>query len=149
MITDHLSHADRYHAVAPRLARAFEFLQNTDLAVLDEGRYELDGTNLFVLVQRYVTKTPDQGRWEVHRQYADLQLVVQGCERMGYGPLGRFAGGTYDADKDIAFLAGAGDLLTLADGEFVLLWPGDVHMPQMAVDNPAPVKKIVVKIRMD
>jgi YhcH/YjgK/YiaL family protein len=148
MITDHLNHADRYHAVAPRLARAIEFLTHTDLATLEEGRYELDGSDLFVLVQRYTTKTPEQGRWEVHRQYADLQLVVQGRERMGYGSLGRFTGGTYDADKDIAFPAGTGDFLELADGEFVVLWPGEVHMPQMAVGDPAPVKKIVVKIRM-
>ncbi|MCX6550067.1 MAG: YhcH/YjgK/YiaL family protein, partial [Acidobacteria bacterium] len=144
-----IARAHRYHALDARLARAFEFLQQTDLAALEEGRYELDGANLYALVQHYTTKRPDQGRWEAHQRYADLQCVVTGTERMGYGPLDRFTGLGYDAEKDVEFLTGSGDYLQLKAGEFVVLWPGEVHMPQMAVDAPGPVKKIVVKIAVD
>jgi beta-galactosidase beta subunit len=31
----------------------------------------------------------------------------------------------------------------------MVLWPGEAHMPGMAVDAPGPVKKIVVKIAVD
>jgi YhcH/YjgK/YiaL family protein len=39
-----------------------------------------------------------------------------------------------------------GDFITLGDDRFVVLWPGDAHMPGIAVDAPAEVRKVVVKI---
>jgi biofilm protein TabA len=149
MIADHLRHARRYAGLLPRLDRAIDFLATTDLTALPEGRHELDGANLYVLVQAYTSKTPDQGRWEYHRHYGDVQLVVAGRERMGCAPLDRFTGGTYDAQKDITFPDGHGDFVELSAGGFVVLWPGEVHMPGMAVDVPEPVQKVVVKFRVD
>ena len=43
-------------------------------------------------------------------------------------------------------LSGQAEFLTLGPGEFMLLWPGDAHMPGIAVGDPAPIKKLVVKI---
>jgi len=149
MIADRLANAHRYMGLGPRIARAFEFLEHTDLDAIADGRYDLDGANVFALVQRYTSKPEEAGVWEAHRKHADLQFVVAGEERIGYGPIERFAGSGYDADKDIEFLTGSGDFLTLEAGGFVLLWPGEVHMPQMAVAAPAPVAKVVVKIRVD
>ena len=148
MITDHLANGLCYALVDTRLARAIEFLQRADLAALPEGRHDIDGDAVYALVQRYASKEPDQGRWEAHQRYADLQIVVEGEERMGYGQMGRFERGAYDPAKDIEFLTGEGDFVRLGAGEFMVLWPGEVHMPGMAVGEPSPVKKIVVKIRM-
>jgi beta-galactosidase beta subunit len=36
--------------------------------------------------------------------------------------------------------------VALEPGRFIIVWPGDAHMPGMAEGSPAPVKKIVVKI---
>ena len=149
MITDHLANGQNYTALGARIARAIEFLQHTDLDSIAEGRYELEGANLYALVQHYTSKLPAQGRWEAHQRYADLQYVVSGEERMGHGPLAWFSRGEYDADKDVEFLSGDGDFLLLKPGHFVILWPGEVHMPGMASGAPAAVKKIVVKIRID
>jgi YhcH/YjgK/YiaL family protein len=148
MITDHLANGHRYAALGPRLARALAFLQQSDLPGLADGRYDIDGEAVYALVQRYTSKRPDQGRWEAHQRYADLQYVAEGRERMGYGQLARFGRGTYDPAKDIEFLTGDGDFVLLGAGDFIVLWPGEVHMPGMAVGAPAAVRKIVVKIRM-
>ena len=51
--------------------------------------------------------------------------------------------------KDVEFLTGDGAFVQLAAGDFVVLWPGEAHMPGMANGAPAPVTKVVVKIRMD
>jgi YhcH/YjgK/YiaL family protein len=149
MIADRLANAHRYRDLGPHVARAFEFIARTDLTALADGRYELDGTHVFALVQRYASKPEADGFWEAHRLYADLQFVVAGEERIGYGPLDRFTGTGYDAEKDFERLAGSGDFLRLDAGSFVLLWPGEAHMPQIAVAAPAPVTKIVVKIRVE
>lgn len=149
MIADRLTNAHRYSHLGPRIARAFEFLEHTDLDAIAEGRHDLDGADVFALVQRYTSKPEAEGAWEAHRRYADLQFVVAGDERIGYGPIERFAGRGYNAEKDIEFFTGPGDVLTLEAGGFLLLWPGEVHMPQIAVAAPAPVTKVVIKIRMD
>jgi YhcH/YjgK/YiaL family protein len=149
MIADRLTNAHRYTNLGPRIARAFEFLGRTDVSALADGRHELDGEHLYALVQRYTSKPMADGRWEAHRRYADLQYVAAGEERIGYGPIDRFTRNGYDTEKDFEALSGDGDFLRMGAGEFVLLWPGEAHMPQVASAAPAAVKKVVVKIRVE
>ena len=149
MIADRLANGHRYAALGPRIARAIEFLTHTDLTAAAEGRAEIDGANLYAMVQRYTSKLPADGKWEAHRVYADLQYIVSGEERFGVGAVERFTRGAYDAEKDFEALAGDGDFLRLQAGRFVLLWPGEPHMPGMAIDAPVAVKKVVVKIKID
>jgi biofilm protein TabA len=54
--------------------------------------------------------------------------------------------GSYDAEADMERPDGEGSFFDLRAGEFVLLWPGEAHMPGMAIGDPASVRKIVVKI---
>ena len=116
------------------------------MASLPPGRYELDGINLYVMSQEYTTKLPEQGKWEAHRRYIDLQYIVSGTERIGYAHLSRLTQGDYNSEKDFHALSGVGDYITLSAGDFMLLFPEDAHMPGMAVGDPVPVKKVVVKI---
>jgi YhcH/YjgK/YiaL family protein len=146
MLSDHLSRAHLYRLVHPRITRALDYLQQTDVATLTDGTYAIEGDEIFAIVQRYVTKPLAQGRWEQHRRYIDLQLVVEGTERIGYAPASRLQAEPYDAARDLQWLDGHGDFLTLAAGEFVVLWPDDAHMPGIAVAAPAAVTKVVVKI---
>ncbi|MEO6223583.1 MAG: YhcH/YjgK/YiaL family protein, partial [Vicinamibacterales bacterium] len=69
-----------------------------------------------------------------------------GEEYVGVTPIGRLAAEPYDAEKDILWLTGEGDRVTLRPGDFVLLWPEDGHMPAMAIGDPIPVLKVVIKI---
>ena len=146
MITDRLSNAHLYHSLGAGIRRAFEYLQQTDLLSLPAGRYELDGKNLYVVSQEYTSKLPEQGKWEAHRRYIDLQYIISGTERIGYAHLSRLAQGDYNPEKDFLALSGVGDFVTLSAGDFMLLFPEDAHMPGMAVGDPVPVKKVVVKI---
>lgn len=149
MITDNVKNADKYKSLGPRFQQAIDYIQHTDLAQLAAGRYELDGKNLYVLIQEYASKLPDAGKWEAHRNYVDLQYIVQGSERMGYAMLKRLQMGAYDPAKDFQALSGEGDFVTLQAGDFMLLWPDDGHMPGMAVAESTPVKKAVVKIALN
>ena len=84
--------------------------------------------------------------WGGAPHYIDLQVMAQGAERICYAPLNRLAPGTYDEAKDFLRLSGEGDSVTLPEGRLMLLWPGDGHMPCLAVGEPEPIKKVVVKI---
>jgi YhcH/YjgK/YiaL family protein len=146
MIIDLITNAHLYADLGLKIKLAFNYIQQTDLLALDVGRYEMEGASMYVMVQEYVTKPKDQGRWETHRRYIDLQYIIRGTERIGYAHLSRLAPGVYDADKDFLALSGEGDFLTLTEGCFMLLLPEDAHMPGIAVDAPGIVKKAVVKI---
>lgn len=148
MVIDQIANAHLYVPLGARIGRALEFLRHPELASLDLGRYELDGDRIYALVSEYVSKPPDYEQWEAHRRYIDLQSLASGSERIGYAPLGRLDPKPYDDVKDMLRLSGSGEFLTLRPGDFVLLWPGDAHMPGIAVDEPMPVKKVVVKIRL-
>ena len=150
MIIDRLANAHLYADLSPQIKQAFHYLKKTDLITLPEGKFEIDGQKVYASVQQYSTKLKEQGKWEAHRRHIDLQYVIHGTERIGYVPLRQLSPkGEYDELKDILFLSGAGDFLTLTSGQFMLLFPEDAHMPGMAVTVPAMVKKIVVKIAVD
>jgi len=146
VVIDLISNASLYLPLGPGIARALEFLQRTDLAALEPGRYPLDGDRVYALASEYRSKQLEEGRWEAHRRYIDLQCVIAGIERIGYAPVGRLEAQPYDEAKDLMRLSGQGEFLTIGPGEFVLLWPGDAHMPGIAAGDPAPIKKLVIKV---
>lgn len=149
MIVDLLANSHLYRGLSPKIDRAFAFLHETDLAALEPGDYEIDGKRIYARALTYTTRVPEKGVWEAHRSYIDLQVMVQGAERICYAPLSQLAPGAYDEAKDFWRLSGEGDSVTLPEGSFMLLWPGDGHMPCLAVGEPEPIKKVVVKIAVE
>lgn len=148
MIIDHLKNASQYVGTDKRLAAALRYLQDTDLASVPPGRYEIDGSDVFALVQEYDSKLKEKGYWEAHRQYIDVQYVAKGAELMGYAHLDRLRPGAYDATRDFLPLEGEGDFFEVREGTFVILSSQDAHMPGIALTLPQPVKKVVVKVRV-
>lgn len=149
MVITSLKDAGRYRDLCPRLAAAFEYLERTDLAKAAPGRHEIDGDRLFALVSDYTTKPASELRFERHRRYIDLQYVVSGVELIGWAPVASLRADPYDAGRDIAFLDGQGSFVRMPAGQAMLLWPEDAHMPGVAAGEPAPVRKVVVKIAVD
>ncbi len=146
MIIDQLANAPLYFGLGARFARAFEYLLQTDFNALAPGRYEIQGTDVFALVQAYDTKPRAQGFWEAHRKYSDVQYVVSGVEQMGFTSLAHLQAGDYDAAKDFVPAQGAVEVVTVRAGSFALFMPQDAHIPGLALDVPQAVKKVVVKV---
>jgi YhcH/YjgK/YiaL family protein len=131
------------------LERAFEYLAGTDLSALPLGRTSIDGDDLFVTVSEAETKPPDQVRFEAHRRYIDIQLVLRGQESIGVAPASSLTTvEPYDPARDIAFFAVPPESRTveLREGEFVVFEPGDGHRPSLHLDGPHVSRKAVVKI---
>jgi biofilm protein TabA len=148
MIIDRLENAGTYAAVDTGIAAALNFLQTTDLEKAAEGRHDIDGDAVYALVMDYSTKPESEGVWEAHRRYIDVQYVVSGVERMGFNNLDALAAGPYNEDDDYLLLKGSGDFVLMPAGTFMILWPQDAHIPSIAVDQPAPVRKIVIKVQV-
>ena len=148
MILDDLKNAAQYHGLGARFEKGLRWLVDNDVAGMAPERYDIDGDDVYVMVQEYDSKPKADGFWEAHRQYADIQLVVAGAEHMGYAATPTLTAGDYDDSRDFLPLDGDGMFVELRAGTFMVLWPQDAHMPGMAIDASAPVKKAVVKVRL-
>jgi len=146
MILDSIHNADRYTALHPRFAQAFEFLAKTDLSSLPDGRIALDGDNLFVDVATNEGK--QTAPLEAHRNYIDIQMPISTTETMGWRPTADCLKTLqpYDAARDIAFFADEYAMrLQVQPGQFVVFFPEDAHAPAMAQGL---LKKLVVKVKI-
>ena len=151
MIVDRLENAEVYEAIYSKLTRGLTLLNDKSLAQKPDGRYESEGDEIYYIVQRYVTRPPEQGKLEAHRKYIDIQFIVSGQESFGYAPLKSLKEKTpYDDEKDVAFYEVPKDIAMtkLSAGMFAVFFPQDVHMPCLRVSGPEPVFKIVVKVKV-
>ncbi len=149
MILDDLENAGSYSCLGPRFERAFEYLRTSDLTATADGRHAIDGEEIAAIVQSYSTKPVEEGRWEAHRKYADIQYVVSGVELVGVAQLHTMeVTEDYDGDGDVAFFAGTGQRFVLAAGQFAIFLPQDVHMPGLILERPQTVRKVVMKVRL-
>jgi YhcH/YjgK/YiaL family protein len=148
VILDDLPRANLYFALSPGIRKALEFLQSTPPASLKPGRHVIDGDAVVAGVADYATRDEFDSRWEAHRKHIDIQLVLSGEELVGVAPLDNLIAEPYNDANDILFASGQGDLLKLTPGRFLVLFPHDAHMPGLQVGEPAPVRKLVVKVRI-
>ncbi len=112
-------------------------------------RVEL-GDGVFALEQAYVAKPRAEGRWEAHRAYIDVQVIVTGDELMEVTDTSRLVV-TEDRtpEKDVLFFAAydEGSVLRMRAGELAVFYPIDAHKPSLAAGDPAAlVRKTVVKV---
>ena len=149
MIVDRIANAGLYAGMGKRIALALDYLRKTDFGGVKAGRYEIEGANVYALVQERSTRPRESALWEAHRKYFDIQYLFEGVELMGYANVGDLAVcEDYDAEKDMVMLKGEGDFFVLRPGRFAIFGPEDAHMPCLALTAPQPVKKVVVKVRV-
>lgn len=133
-----------------RWQKAFAFLKSEDLKSLATGRYELEGSDLFAMIDEYITKDEEVARFEAHRKYADIQYVISGEERIGITPLENTKVTIpFDEDKDIVFLdASDFEYKDANPSRFFVFFPNDAHCPGVKMRNNSRVRKVVVKVRI-
>ena len=149
MILDTLDDTGRYYGLGERMRRGFEFLHATALHSLPQGRHEIDGARLFVIVNEDIGRGHAGARLETHRHYADIQVLLEGHELIGWRPLAEclHVSEPYDPERDIAFYADEPRVwLPLAAGHFVVFYPHDAHAP---LAGSGPLRKAVVKVALD
>jgi len=150
MIYDHIDNIGLYRFGAAAM-KAFEFLK-TLTPDTSEETFELDGRDVYVMVQSYETEAEPSPILEAHRKYIDIQYCIANAEYIAVAPLDESTIKTpYDGEKDVAFYL-AQKMMTLCamtPGRFVLLFPTDEHFAKMAAEAPCRIKKAVVKLRAD
>lgn len=138
---------------SPVLVKGLDWLKNTDIKKLELGRHDIEGDDIFALVQDVTTKKLADARPEAHKKYLDVQFVVDGQEKMGFVPdFGTEKVVEAHDDKDLYFYAPEikdESFVLATPGSYVIFFPEDIHRPCCAVnDEPTRELKVVVKVAM-
>lgn len=130
--------------------KVFDFISKNDLVNLPVAKYTIDGENVFAPVSEYETKLPADGKWEAHKKYLDIQIVLSGKEQMGIAPITESTVTVpYNETKDVMFVeTTAGKDYHALPGTFFIFFPSQAHRPNMMDGEQVKVKKIVFKVKM-
>ncbi len=150
MIYDNLSNIDLYKGLSPNIYEGLKFLREAD-ATIDNGVYQIN-PRVKAIVSEYETKIENEYGYEAHKKFIDIQYTLKGQERVACLPLDKLTGTKpYREEKDAAFFTANIQPMemTIGDGYFAIFYPQDGHMPQLGINNPTMVKKVVVKVQID
>jgi len=136
-----------------RLNQAINWVKTQNLRTLADGRYEIDGTNIFAMVSTYTTKPEKNCLYEGHRKYIDFQLLLEGKEWFCNTEESNVeVTQLYDEYKDICFgfsKTESEDRILLSGRKALLLFPYDFHKPCIAMNGKSEeVRKLVIKIAL-
>ena len=148
MIFDTLKNVDNYKGLG-RVYTALKFLAETDFTKIDLGRYELQGDDIFYMVQSYDTD-PDKTISEAHKKYIDIQYMVEGEEIIGVADISSEKElAEAKEENDVWFYNCKTELLVLSAGKYMVLYPNDLHCPGVATNGTAMTcRKVVVKVKV-
>jgi biofilm protein TabA len=135
------------------LKKGLEYLLATDFSKLADGKYEIDGNDVYAKVSSYKTKAQNEKKPEAHDAYIDIQYMAKGNEKLYFAPRSPERKVVEDklAEKDLAFYDNVPekDVATLSDGDYVIFFPWEIHRPGCNVGTEAEdVQKIIVKVKV-
>ena len=145
-----VSIAEKYDYLEEKFRVAYRWLAETNIKDLPEGFYPLLGDDVIAGVQEYTTFLWENGRFETHDKYFDIQYMVTGDEMFGICKRDGLKEADRIPENDVVFYeepARSGQVL-LREGDLIVVAPEDAHKPRCAAGEPAPVKKVVVKVRI-
>ncbi|NUQ82375.1 MAG: YhcH/YjgK/YiaL family protein [Bacteroidetes bacterium] len=149
MIVDQLSASARYEAIHPYLKTAFSYLQSTDFSSMTPGKYPVLGDDIFAILSDYQTKNRDETKMEAHRIFTDIHFLISGEEWVGYLPnTGQVPSVPYHPEDDYMLFDERCAYTRLVPGQVAIFFPPELHMPSIHNGSPAPVRKVVMKLRL-
>lgn len=151
MIYDKLSALARYRGLSKHLDMGIDFLRSTDLNALPLGRTEILGDDVYCNHFAYATEPISPASlFEAHVRYLDLHIILSGCEQVALAPVEALTEVEVRSDEDAIMYRGEAEhAITLEPGRFLLVYPGEGHLPKLAPKDPMDVDKLVLKIAIE
>lgn len=146
MIYETLKNLSVYSAMAPEAVKLLAEKLPQLNGETPNGKIVLIEDKLFILIQRYNTRSFEESKVETHGNFADLQMLLAGREEIGYADVaGLPCLSEYNAEGDYALFEAQKEqmtFMTLNPGNFTIFLPGEGHMPGCG-DGSAVVKAVI------
>ncbi len=152
MIIDRIENAPHYFGLGPQWKTALTAIMEFDNAKFQKGeKTELDNGVRFL---QFEPSTKDRSGviFEAHRKYADIMFFPSGEEKLAWKSTPDLKNITeeYKEEGDCLLADLDADALEvpMKPGMFIVFMPQDAHGPDIAIGEPGPVQRIVVKVPM-
>lgn len=147
MVIDTLDHLGDYASLNPLFSKVVDFLSQHDLNTMEEGKYPIEGDDLFLNLTSAKGKAPDEAVMETHRKMIDIQIPLSSGETYGYTPLCDLPEAEYNAEKDISKMPGVmgQSYVNCQPGMFAIFFPQDGHAP--CISTEPSIRKAIFKVK--
>lgn len=147
MILDKIENASKYVGLVPDIEKVladFKDISNWNT----NDKYHFDWGYLFF--QQGTTKPIDEGQYELHRKYIDLQLVIKGSEYFCWIDEDNLTPvNEYSLEKDVQKFEGEDDhFVKINQDMFYICFPWDAHKAVVHPEEPTEYTKVVMKIKI-
>lgn len=146
MIIDKAKNYKIYLGMNANFDRALELMANFDPET-PCGTYGADGDDLYYIVSEPQMRSLEEGRFEAHFKYIDLQYIMRGGEWIKHANVADVKPAETVGD-DCRLYDGDGSAVKINPGDFWAAFPEDAHMPGCFKDAPTDLKKVIFKIKM-
>ncbi|WP_171683544.1 YhcH/YjgK/YiaL family protein [Paenibacillus planticolens] len=141
--------------VHPVLRQIMDEIQNVDFSQMDNGKYTVQGDDIYYTVMELSARDKQETRAEKHNTYIDVHYLIDGQETIGWA--GESANLTVvessiENDYSLYDSAAGEQFVELTPGMYAVFYPHDVHRPGLMGredHNPSRIRKVVVKINKD
>lgn len=150
MFSTNISIAEKYNYLEEKFLCAYKWLAQTDMESIPAGSYPIKGDEVVANVQEYTTIRWEDGSFEAHDKYFDIQYIVRGMERFGVCKRDGLVEKERAEERDVIFYQepAHSSSVFLEAGDLIIVAPEDAHKPSCQADGPCQVKKVVVKVRL-
>ena len=151
MIFDKICNIKNYKGINKNLDIAIDSIARKEYIEGISGKNLVLEEEVFFNVQNYITKNQEECFFETHKEYLDIQLVMFGEEKIGVTEIEKLKlDKEYDKERDLETQKGDPEIVfEMNENNFLILFPGEPHMPGIKNNENIEIKKIVYKIKMD
>lgn len=148
MIIDSISNAQKYTSLHKAFESAFSFIKELKKDAV-AGITVLEKDHVWANVID-VKEIPQGNRlFEAHRKFLDIHYILSGEETFGYANSEQLEiEQPYDEADDYELLSGETKVVSLKEGDFVITYPEDAHIPDFEKTNDDKLIRVVVKVKI-
>lgn len=148
MIVSNLQNSERIESLHPLFKQLFDYVKTHDLLHTECGRIELAGDDLFINNVNPTCVSASDQVLEVHRDYIDVHILLEGKERIGWKALEDVTDlkQAYQKEGDCALYSDTPtSFVDLLPEQFLIVFPEDPHAP---VIGEGKIRKLIGKVRL-
>ena len=152
MIFTNMNDEVQNKSLAKDIRFCIEFAKKNENKILSlvNGSYDVGYNNIKMNLGKYFTKKENDKFWESHKKYLDVQIMINGTEKVSVGDMRNMDIKSFDAEKDLVILDGEKTFdIIMTTGDVLVFFPNDVHKPELNIsenDNSGNIRKIVTKV---
>ncbi|MBU5360093.1 YhcH/YjgK/YiaL family protein [Enterococcus raffinosus] len=148
MIIDAVANLHHYTKLFPNIPEALEAMNRIEQQEFGK-KYFFEGGYFFF--QEGATKPIEETQFEAHRNFVDLQIVLEGEEYIAWNKIDDLTEAIpYNAEKDVQKFTGKdAHKMKMSEGMAYICFPWDGHKAVFHVDQPLHFKKAVIKLALN